>query len=337
MARSVSVIVTSYNKAPYLASALDSVLDQTYEPLEILVVDDGSTDETRQVIAEFGSRVIAIFQANRGASAARNTGIHRAQGELLAFLDGDDLWEREKLRRQVEVAELNPYVGLIAVDGVQFDQAGVIRPSLFLGEVGERVRSTSAVIVTGRFHRELVGSSTFIATTSQVMIPRHVFDEVGMFQPRLRRANDYELYLRISARFELALVNEPLVRWRYVETSLSGPRPLRFRSGEAEASVLASHARGLSAKEGGVVRRESRRRLLRTAQRGYLYGREQDPRWARRYLLGLFLRHPTSLSIAVLLGGLCCPDAAVRILGPAARRVFFERRSSGAPPAPRGP
>lgn len=117
----VSVIIPTYNRAPYLARAIHSALAQEYSPIEIIVVDDGSTDDTSQVIASFRDQIISVRQNNRGVSSARNTGLKMARGEYIAFLDSDDFWAKEKLSEQVKALEEHPdcnvcYTWWITVD-----------------------------------------------------------------------------------------------------------------------------------------------------------------------------------------------------------------------------
>src|SRR5262245_28939015 len=117
----VSVIVTTYNQARYLRETLQSAIAQDFADREIIVVDDGSTYNTPSLMGEFGNHVVYLWQKNQGVAGSRNTGIRRARGEFLAFLDGDDLWDPHKLSRQVRAARDNPLSGLIVADGVQFD------------------------------------------------------------------------------------------------------------------------------------------------------------------------------------------------------------------------
>jgi glycosyltransferase involved in cell wall biosynthesis len=129
-APTVSVIITTYNQAAYIPATIVSVLDQTYRDFEIILVDDGSTDSTSHDIVPYRDRLTYIRQANRGVPAARNVGIRHANGRLLAFLDGDDLWEPTKLQKQVEAAEAHPNSGLIVADGVEFAPDAIVRDSL---------------------------------------------------------------------------------------------------------------------------------------------------------------------------------------------------------------
>ena len=116
----VSVVITTYNQAPYIRQAVDSALGQTFRSRDILVVDDGSTDDTQAALAPYRDRINYIRQGNRGVAGSRNTGVRHARGELLAFLDGDDLWDPAKLEIQVAAADSAPLSGLIAVNGVEF-------------------------------------------------------------------------------------------------------------------------------------------------------------------------------------------------------------------------
>src|SRR5215472_1117351 len=120
----ISVIVTTYNQSVYIAQTLHSVFEQTYEPFEVIVVNDGSTDDTEERIQPFKDQLTYVFQANQGVAGSRNTGVRNARGEFLAFLDGDDVWEKDKLSLQVAAASRHPDAGLIAVNGVKLNESG---------------------------------------------------------------------------------------------------------------------------------------------------------------------------------------------------------------------
>src|SRR6266542_3165879 len=144
----VSVIVTTYNQAAYIGETLASVFAQTHEPAEVIVVDDGSTDDTAQQVNRFKGRVHYIYQENQGVAGSRNTGIRAARGELLAFLDGDDVWEREKLAEQVAAVAQYPDSGIIAVDGVQFSEAGILNSSIFAVGIRPYLAEVSETIIS---------------------------------------------------------------------------------------------------------------------------------------------------------------------------------------------
>src|SRR5262245_58814803 len=111
--RTVSVIIPNYNYGRFLREALDSALNQTLPPLEVIVVDDGSTDESPEILESYGDRIRVIRQKNQGVGIARNTGAEAARGELLAFLDADDYWFPQKLEKQVEKINSDPELGMV--------------------------------------------------------------------------------------------------------------------------------------------------------------------------------------------------------------------------------
>ena len=112
----VSVVIPSFNYARFLVDCVDSALAQTYPHREIIVVDDGSTDNTRQVLEHYGDKIVYIHQSNQGLSQARNTGIHAAKGEFIALLDSDDLWHPRKLELQIRCMKDHPEIGLLATE-----------------------------------------------------------------------------------------------------------------------------------------------------------------------------------------------------------------------------
>ena len=310
----VSVVVTTYNKAPYVAEAIASVLAQTRAPDQVIVVDDGSTDGTREILRRYDGLELHLRE-NGGVSAARNAGLAAATGELVAFLDGDDIWEAEYLEAQIGAALRHPSAGLVVADGIQFSADGVLRDSLLLGELHALVYGQGgADEVCGRFYRPLLRGST-IGTTSQAMLRARAARDVGGFDEALPVAEDWDLYLRIAARHDVAFVKRSLVRWRLVESGLSGPRERRFQWGEVDVAVLEKQLRAGPPAERDAVRAELDGRLARTAQRAYLYGREHDRAWARRYLAGFVRRHPGCLPASAYLAALSLPPGVVHTLG----------------------
>jgi glycosyltransferase involved in cell wall biosynthesis len=313
------VVITTYNQAGYIAATVASVLDQTYRDMEIVLVDDGSTDGTEAVLRAYRSRLNYIRQRNRGVAAARNTGIRHARGQMLAFLDGDDLWQPEKIRRQLEVAEAHARSGLIVADGVEFGPDGVIRESLLNPSIVPLFQGRDTL--TLRCYKDLIRQN-LITTTSQVMVPRPVIERIGLSDERFAVSSDWDLYLRIAAEFEVTFLKAKLVQYRYLLTSASGPRALRsFKWGLDEIRVLRKHV-GLAAPEmRQVVRTELVRRTHAIAEEAYYHSTGADRSWARRYLLNVVIRNPTSLSAAAYLVGACTPRVFTRRFGRLLRRV----------------
>jgi glycosyltransferase involved in cell wall biosynthesis len=315
----VSVVVTFYNQAEFVAPSLDGVLAQTYRPFEVIVVDDGSTDHTRQACAAYGDHITVIHQENAGPSPARNAGLRRARGPLVSFLDGDDIWEPEKLEVQVELARGHPESGLVAVDGIKFSAAGITADTLYgRGLVGLLQRSAPGAFTMHCYDMLLDGKFSFLSTPSQVMIPAAVLREVGTWSPRYRVGADYELYLRIAARWPFTFSREKLVRYRINPAGLSGPEPGRaFSWVEDKPAIFRSIA-------GKDPRRASRliTELAReTAREAYNLGRQGHRRFAGRFLMSYALRSRRPHLVLPYLAALCFPVSPRAWLRQALRRL----------------
>jgi glycosyltransferase involved in cell wall biosynthesis len=320
MAPTVSVVITSYNQASYIAATIASVLEQTYRDFEIVLVDDGSIDSTPSEIAPYRDRLVYIRQSNRGVPAARNVGIGHAAGQMIAFLDGDDLWEPEKLQRQMEAARAHPDTGLIVADGIEFAPDAILRDSLHGTSVVGLLKDRDSI--TLRCYEELIRNN-LISSTSQVMVPRSVIDRVGVSDGRFPVSSDWDLYLRIAAGHDITFLSQKLVRYRYLPSSASGPRHLReFRWGLDVVRVLRKHARLAPAAMRPLIRAELARQTRTTAERAYYYSAATDRRWGRQYLFKLLRANPSSLGTSAYLLGLCAPRSLTRRLGRGARRVL---------------
>lgn len=198
----VSVIIPTYNYARFVGQAIRSVLDQTFTDYEIIVVDDGSTDETPEVLAGFGSSIRVIRQKNKGGSAARNTGIAAARGKYIAFLDADDQWEPCKLEIQVEALERDPEVGIIFSD-IQHIVNGCPVHKRYLHERGYRYPASGHIFVN-LLHEGFIFTPT-------VIVSRAVLEDVGGFDTTLRNCEDVDLWFRIVERYRGIFIDRPLV------------------------------------------------------------------------------------------------------------------------------
>jgi glycosyltransferase involved in cell wall biosynthesis len=296
----VSVVVTTFNQAPYIAEAIRSALAQTYRNREIIVVDDGSTDDSPKVLAGFGTAISTIRQPNQGVAGARNRGIRAARGLLLAFLDGDDRWHPDMLRRLVEAYERFPDSGLIACDARSFDGDRILRASLLPSSV---VRSEAGddPVVSCKCLEHLIRGNV-IATTTQIMIPRRVVDDVGLSDPAFRVSSDYDLYLRIALKYPFTFVREQLADWRYLPTSVSGPAELRHFVWTADdvAILRKFQRRAPPAHRSGVLDTLTRK-ARRVAKQAYRRGRNTDQQWARAYLWQLCRRSGGDHVVAIYL------------------------------------
>lgn len=195
----VSVVIPTYNYAGHIGRAIRSALAQTRPPNEIIVVDDGSTDETQSVLAQFGDSIKVIRQCNSGPSAARNTGAALATGDLLAFLDADDEWRLDKLEKQTACMIADPKVGVVNCGLRYVAEDGSATRELTIGFSGDIPRQMLL----------LEGPSAL--NGSSLLVRRHLFDSVGGFDPRLRIAEDWDFLLRAGGRSRVAFIPEALV------------------------------------------------------------------------------------------------------------------------------
>jgi glycosyltransferase involved in cell wall biosynthesis len=199
----VSVVIPTYNRRQFIVAAIESVLAQTYQPLEIIVADDGSTDGTAEELRRFGKRVRYLAQPNRSASAARNLGIRAAAGEYIALLDSDDLWAPAKIEKQVALLERHPEVGVIYCQGhTLYMASGESHPLRYEPEL------------RGDLRRRLLFGNCVTGSASAVLIRSACFEKVGFFDETLRSAEDWEMWIRISRHFQFDSVPEPLVTIR---------------------------------------------------------------------------------------------------------------------------
>lgn len=208
---SISVVIAAYNAELVVGRAVESVLAQTLAPDEILVVDDGSTDRTRQVIEQFGDKVRYIYQGNAGASAARNTAIEAASGRWIAFLDADDQWLPDRLRLQVQLLERHPDLKWVTGNFYRCFCGRGHRQEIDLSALQRRRTETilqDGEIFEGYFTAHQVGA---MGCTDTMLIRRDLLVEAGLFFSGQKRMNDLDLWLRLAYRRPLiGYVFEPL-------------------------------------------------------------------------------------------------------------------------------
>ena len=193
----VSVIIPTYNRGWTIGEAVDSVLAQDYRDFELIVVDDGSTDNTPQVLDAYRGAIKVFRQENKGVSAARNRGISEASGRFIAFLDSDDLWLPQKLSRQVEFFNTTPDALICQTEEVWIRSGVRVNPK-------KRHKKPSGMI----FEPSL---ALCLVSPSAVMIRRSLLEIVGNFDEALPACEDYDLWLRISCRFPVYHIDTPLI------------------------------------------------------------------------------------------------------------------------------
>lgn len=288
----ISVIIPTYNRSRFLGTALRSVLDQTYTNFEIVVVDDGSTDDTRSVVATFKAdpRVRYIHQENRGGGAAnaRNTGVRNSRGDLIAFLDDDDVWLPAKLERQLEALAAEPRAD-VAWCAVYGENLG---PN---GEAGARW--------VARYHparyRELLLGPFVVAPGSTILVRSTCFKEIGLFDESLV-FSDMDMVQRLGTAYAFVYVDEALAVYRHHADNMS-----------ADADLVLREWRRLLDK---IERRIPRDRhdlipmmlLLRTmgwVKKSARRGQYRKAASSAADCLGIVLRHPLALPRALITFG----------------------------------
>ena len=195
-----SVIIPAYNSADYTVKTVESVLAQTYTDYELIVVDDGSTDHTREVLQEYLDRIKYIYKDNGGACSARNVGIEMAEGEYVACLDCDDLWLPEKLDHSVAVLEADSALGFMYTSTYTIDADGKT-----LDEMRSPCNSRWA-------YKDLLYDNFVLAPT--VVIRKSALMHVGLFDERIFIPADWELWLRLAREFPIGYVDLPLSKYR---------------------------------------------------------------------------------------------------------------------------
>ncbi len=301
----ISVVIPAYNEAERLPEAVKSAQAQTLAPREIIVVDDGSSDDTATVARELG--VTVISQENKGLPGARNTGIRAAKGAWIALLDSDDIWEAEKLERQWTAIQSCPEAALVACDYRQFTDAGeVVHPS-FLSQPGRYEQAEKHCLGEGVSRIDAPGDNFlrggYFLIPSSTMFQRETALAVGLFDESLRYVEDVEFFLRILSRGPLVMVESVLLNYRVHESNMSNDR-LKMALGVLAASdrILAEPER--YAEGADRYARFLQRRDLPVALRELLaHGRFAEARaLGGRHLLRAYSHRALALWLAALAG-----------------------------------
>jgi len=199
----VSVNICCYNSEKFIKETIQSVLDQTFRDLELIIIDDGSKDSTSKIVRSFSDpRIKYYYQENRGLSASRNRAIELSQGEYIALLDHDDLWEEKKLEKQIALLDSRKNLGLVYSDSYFIDENGRITGSFF-----KLNKPAKGCVI-----KELI-EGDFIPCLTAVM-RRSYMQRVGNFRDNLKIAEEYDYFIRLSLISEFDYIDEPLSRYR---------------------------------------------------------------------------------------------------------------------------
>jgi len=218
----VSVIIPTYNRARFLSLALASVLNQTFQDFEIIVIDDNSQDNTQEVIVGFSDRRIRHIhhETNKGVASARNTGIINSHSGHIAFLDDDDEWFPHKLEVQLDLlGKSSPIIGAV--------YSGIFRVERPKGNVLDHILPKKR----GDIFNEMIIENC-VCHTSTLLIRRECFQKVGLFDVNIDYGEDYDMWLRISQKYHFDYIEEPLVKFSIQNNGLSSNYALRLNGAE---------------------------------------------------------------------------------------------------------
>jgi glycosyltransferase involved in cell wall biosynthesis len=205
----VSIIIPNYNQTHYISDAIHTALNQTFHSFEIIVVDDGSTDNSHEVVSRFGNQVRYIYQKNQGLAGARNTGIRAATGDFVGLLDADDTWVPDYLERMIALASQYPLATVYYCSAQCMDTSGRELPQILGGPP----------VPPDQIYHALLRANFLIPST--ILMRRSAVIEAGLFDQNLRSCEDWDLWLRISPGQMIVGTSECLVRYRVHGNSLS--------------------------------------------------------------------------------------------------------------------
>lgn len=235
------MIIPTYRRANLIGRAIQSIISQTYKDFEIIVVDDGSNDNTEETIRSIkDERIIYIrHDKNQGAPAARNTGIKAALGNYIAFQDSDDYWHPQKLEKQIKVFENSP------------SEVGVVYTGFFriVNGIKEYIPYSWVTKKEGDIHKELL-KGNFIALSS-IVVRKECFKKVGLFDERLPRLQDWEFVIRISKYYSFKFIEEPLLTALFTPDSLSASEGARII---ALKLILSKHLNGFTEDKESLIK-----------------------------------------------------------------------------------
>ena len=271
----VSVVVLTHNRPELLRRAVSSILNQTFQDFEIVLVDDASTDSTPEVVRGLGDARIKYIrhEVNKGEAGSRNTGVTNSSGQYIAFLDDDDEWLPEKLERQMRLLESSPstvgavYTGFLKIDRLTNKAIKQVIPSK-----------------RGDIFAEMAGQN-WVGTPSTIVLRKECFEKMGLFDEAIVFGTDYDMWIRISKEFHFEYIQEPLINYSVHENKMSRRPNLQIKGLQA-----------LLNKHGSYFASDSKNYSRRYSTLGLLYYHQGDALRARKALLKAVNLYPLRLS-----------------------------------------
>lgn len=296
----ISVIIPTFNRGPICEEAVQSVLGQSLGGAEIVVVDDGSSDDTAARMARYPA-VTYLRQENSGASVARNRGVLASRGELIAFLDSDDLFVPTHLEESARFLAEEPGVDFVFGDIEKFNGGGVVMESFFKGKLIEGIpfedRGRGRRVFTRSVFPELIAGN-FIPTPTLVL-RRECFVHAGLFDPDFRFLNDADMYLRVVRKFRGGYFNKVMARVRVGDDNLTHGKwaETRFRTRLRLMAKISNHSQGLAGPERDQVDRQLEETHFGLAYQLYAQGKHGEARTHLRECLRRNPAHPMALKL----------------------------------------
>ncbi|MBS1257947.1 MAG: Chondroitin synthase [Candidatus Scalindua arabica] len=269
----VSVIIHTFNNEKFIGETIESVLKQTYDDYEIIVIDDGSVDGTRDALQPYMQRIRYHYKENGGIASAKNAGISLSEAEFIAFLDHDDLWDPDKLKLQMEHFNSNPQIGLVYAKYTSFRNDKELRTKPDKG-------------YSGWIFKELL-SKSFIQT-STVMVKRECLNEVGPYDESFSLGDEYDMFLRIARKFQCGFIDKGLTRYRVHDRNASKDDLLFDKENLRVFKKVYNGYTDLDEKEKKILRKRIAMYSIRVAKGLYNQGQLEESKEyqeeAREYL-----------------------------------------------------
>ena len=257
----VSVIIHTYNNEKFIAETVESVLNQTYKDYEIIIVDDGSVDGTRDALIPYMQKIRYHYKENGGIASAKNAGISLSETEFVAFLDHDDLWVPDKLQLQMEHFNENPQIGLVYAKYTSFRD-------------GKELRTKPEKGYSGWIFKELL-SKSFIQT-STVVVKRECLDAVGPYDETFSLGDEYDMFLRIAQKFQCGFVDKGLTRYRVHDTNASNNDFLFDNENLGVYKKIYNNFTDLDGVEKKILRKRIARYSMKVAEGLYSQGKLEE-------------------------------------------------------------
>ena len=257
----VNVIIHTYNNERFIAETVESVLNQTYKEYEIVVVDDGSVDGTRDALIPYMQKIRYHYKENGGIASAKNAGISLSETEFVAFLDHDDLWVPDKLQLQMEHFNENPQIGLVYAKYTSFRD-------------GKELRTKPEKGYSGWIFKELL-SKSFIQT-STVVVKRECLDAVGPYDETFSLGDEYDMFLRISKKFQCGFIDKGLTRYRVHDTNASNNDFLFDNENLGVYKKIYNNFTDLDGVEKKILRKRIARYSMKVAEGLYRQGKQEE-------------------------------------------------------------